>query len=176
MKASQRFGIAVLLALFVAISLAALTPPAAHAADLTVQTIAEAGITPSYAAGASGGDKFSNGAEDVFCHIKNLTTATSVTVTIPANANARTATGVGAVTKADAGAAVAGGADKMFGPFPRLAFNGSDGKVSINYSAMPLACQGGANAGVVCTVDSQCPSSTCASGIRVGCFKVPRTR
>ena len=159
-----------------AVALVMATPPVAHAADITVQTVTEAGVVPSYAGAATGGDRFANGAEDVVCHAKNLTAATSITVTIPANDNTRDATGLGPVTKADGGSAVAAGAEKLFGPFPRLAYNGSDGKVSITYSSVPLACQAGSNAGAVCTVDSMCPGSTCSAGLRVACFRVPRTR
>lgn len=159
-----------------AFALVSALPPAAHAADIAVQTVTEAGVVPSYTGAAAGGDRFANGGEDVACHAKNLTAATSITVTIPVNDNTREATGLGPVTKPDGGSAVAAGAEKLFGPFPRLAYNGSDGKVSITYSSVPLACQAGSNAGVTCTVDSECPSSTCAAGLRVACFRVPRTR
>lgn len=104
-------------------------------ATLAVQTITEAGIVPNFVAAAAGGDRFANGGEDVVVHVKNGGGA-PITVTIASNDTTREATGLGPVTKADAGGSVANAAEKIFGPFPRLAFSGADGRVSIAYSAV----------------------------------------
>ncbi|RJX18505.1 MAG: hypothetical protein C4570_06400 [Ammonifex sp.] len=97
-------------------------------AQLTVQNIALAGLTPSYAAAAAGGDNFTNDGR-AFLHVKNGS-ASSINVTVdsavPCNQG----------FDHDITVAVAAGADKMIGPFDPERFNDSTGKVNVTYSAV----------------------------------------
>lgn len=101
-------------------------------AELTVQEIAEAGLTASYTAAAAGGDSLKNDGR-TFLHVKNGG-AGSTTVTVTAQRTAANVQGMGGLTKGNAGGAVAAGAEGFFGPFPSLAFNDATGKVAIGYS------------------------------------------
>lgn len=100
-------------------------------ATLTAQQIARAGLAPTYAAVAAGGDEFANPDGNIFAHVKNGSGG-SLTVTIASQATA--APGL-AVT--DLSVTLADGADKMIGPFPMgtsAGFNDADGKVQLTYS------------------------------------------
>ena len=105
-------------------------------AALTVQTVAEAGITPSYASAAAGGDTAKNENGDVFLHVKNTNGATR-TVTVTAQTTAASPPGMGAMTKANVSVVVpATTGDKMIGPFAPLAFNDSSNNLVITYTAV----------------------------------------
>lgn len=101
-------------------------------ATLTVQTITEAGVSPTYATASSGGDKFPNARGDTYLHVKNGG-ASAITVTIEAQTTSRVIAGFGTVTKSDGGGSVAAGGEKIFGPFPIAAFNDTSGDVSVTY-------------------------------------------
>lgn len=85
------------------------------------------GLAATYAAASAGGDKFDPG-EHVMAHVKNASAA-AVTVTIV------TPNTVVGLAVADAGGSVPAGGDRFFGPFPREHFAGSDGLVSVTWSA-----------------------------------------
>jgi len=103
---------------------------------LTVQTVAEAGLLATYvAATAGGGDEIPNDNEDVVLHAKNGS-GVSITVTIAAALASASVQGYGTMSKASAGGAVAAGAEKFFGPFPKAAFNNANGRVPVTYSAV----------------------------------------
>ncbi len=99
-------------------------------ATLTTQNITRLGITPTYAAAAGGGDRFTPAA-NTFLHVKN-TSAGAITVTIvtpneafPNVATADVAVSVPATT-----------GDKMIGPLPYERFAASDGLGDITYSGV----------------------------------------
>lgn len=96
-------------------------------AELTLQVVSLAGVTPSYVAANAGGDTFVNNGRVLF-HVKNGGGA-SITVTF-------TATGsyLG-VDLEDVAVSVGAGSEKVVGPFPPGAFN-SSGSVGVGYSAV----------------------------------------
>lgn len=99
-------------------------------ADLTTQAINRAGIGPTYAAAAGGGDKFIPG-KDVFLHAKNGSGgALTVTIVTP-----KTVSGEAIEDRA---VSVPAGAERMIGPFPKSLFaNPADsGKAAITYSGV----------------------------------------
>lgn len=104
-------------------------------ADLTVQTVVEAGIIPTYAAAAGGGDAIPGNDGQIMLHVKNGGGG-SITVTIAAQTTAGVTPGLGPVSKANAGGSVANASEKMFGPFPVVAFNDGNGKVQVTYSGV----------------------------------------
>jgi hypothetical protein len=98
-------------------------------AVLTVQQVALAGLTPTYAAAAAGGDSFANDGE-VFLHVKN-TNAAARTVTV---ASQRPATpGLAPANNAVVVPLTVG--DKMIGPFDPTVWNDTNGLVQITYTA-----------------------------------------
>jgi hypothetical protein len=105
-------------------------------ADLTVQSITEAGLAPSTSSAAGGGDTFTNdSSERTFLQVTNGS-GSSITVTItPTNAS-RSVPGFGTMTKANGGGTVANGATKLFGPFPSASYNNASDKVSVSYSGV----------------------------------------
>ncbi len=104
-------------------------------AALTIQTIAEAGLAPSYASVAAGGDTARNENGDVFLHVKN-TNGASRTVTVAAQRTTATPPGMGATAKANVAVVVpATTGDMMIGPFATLAFNDANNDIAITYSA-----------------------------------------
>lgn len=102
-------------------------------ATLSVQTIVEAGVTPTYAAVAAGGDVAANTGRE-FIHVKNSSGANAYTVTVTAQNTSPTKPGFGTCTRASAVVAVATSGEEMIGPFPTGAFNNSSGQVAITYS------------------------------------------
>lgn len=97
-------------------------------AVLTVQTIAIAGLEPTYAAAAGGGDSFPN-TGDQFLHVKNGGVGdVTVTLTTPAT--------VEGVAIADPTVVVTAGEDRMIGPFPPSIFNDGNGRVAVGYSGV----------------------------------------
>ena len=105
-------------------------------AQLTIQKVAEAGITPAYASATSGGDKVKNANGDIMLHVKNTNAATR-TVTVTAQRTTATPPGMGSTTKANVAVVVpATTGDKMIGPFPTLAFNDAGNDLVISYDAV----------------------------------------
>jgi hypothetical protein len=97
-------------------------------AELTVQDIALAGITPSYASAAAGGDEFLNNGR-TFLHVKNGG-GSPINVTITSQYSDPP---VG-TDNDDTVVAVTNAEERIIGPFPRVAFNNSSEKVQVAYS------------------------------------------
>ena len=101
-------------------------------ATLTTQNITRAGVIPTYAAAAGGGDRFTPG-NTTFLHVKNGSGG-ALTVTVAATkvpiANMTTTNVVTSVTTAAAG--------WLIGPFPPEQFNATDGSglADITYSGV----------------------------------------
>ena len=97
-------------------------------ATLTVQQVTRAGITPSYASCAGGGDEFANDGKTLI-HVKNgHTSPQTVQVTIQ-----KTVDGESAGTK---DVAVTNAQERMIGPFPTDIYNDNNGKVQLTYSGV----------------------------------------
>jgi hypothetical protein len=97
-------------------------------ATLATQAVALAGLNPTYATAAAGGDKVECGDRN-FVHIKNGS-ASSVTVTLTATASVR-GQAVSNLT-----VAVAASSERFIGPIqPDLLQNSADGLCAIGYSA-----------------------------------------
>ena len=103
-------------------------------AELTVETVLEAGLQPSYVAAASGGDSFKNDGKTIV-HVKNGD-ASPHTPTFVAQKTAVDVSGYGATAKVDGGSAVPATDDEFFGPFPTTAFNDLNGLCQITYDAV----------------------------------------
>lgn len=103
-------------------------------AALSIQSIVETGIVPSFTAAAGGGDTFVNDG-NVYLHVKNGGGG-SITVGITAQKTSATVPGRGTLTKANGGGAVAAGAEKLFGPFPPTSFNNASGQCAVTYTAV----------------------------------------
>lgn len=99
-------------------------------AVLTVQSISRAGVVPSYAAAAGGGDSFRPDTH-TFLHAKNGSGG-SITVTVVTPNTDPIGNAV-----ADLAIPIAAGAEKMIGPFPAPYFaNPSTGNADITYSGV----------------------------------------
>lgn len=99
-------------------------------ADLTIQTVARAGVAPSYASCAAGGDKFIPDS-DTFVHIKNGSGgALTATFATPGDVHGEAI--------ADRAVSVPAGGERMIGPFPKNLFadNADSGKAAITYSGV----------------------------------------
>ena len=97
-------------------------------ATLSTQVVALAGITPTYASAASGGDKVAP-SERTFLHVKNGG-GSPITVTLAATASVRGQT----VTSPTVSVPASG--EKMIGPLTADLFAGaSDGLVAVTYSS-----------------------------------------
>jgi hypothetical protein len=111
-------------------------------ATLTIQSVTEAGSTPTYAAVAAGGDVVENRRGDTVLVVVNGSGG-NLTVTITAQNTTADNPIYGAVTKADATVVIANGATGMIGPFRNQAFNNSSGQIAIGYStdtSVTIAC------------------------------------
>lgn len=97
-------------------------------ATLSVQTVALAGITPSYVAAALDGDEFVNSGREMI-HVKNGHTS-PWTVTV----NSQLACSQG--FDHDAAVVVTNAQERMIGPFPKSRFDDATGKVQITYSGV----------------------------------------
>jgi hypothetical protein len=99
-------------------------------AILTTQAITRAGVTPSYAAVAGGGDACEVG-DDIYLHFKNTNAATcTVTLAIPSGASPYsnvTFTNVAVVIPATTG-------DKLIGPVSALFKDPTTGLCTITYT------------------------------------------
>jgi len=98
-------------------------------ATLTTQTITRAGLGPTYATAAGGGDKCKPG-DRVFLHVKNgHSSAQTVTVVTPGTFDGQAIEDL-AVSVPNAG-------ERMIGPItPSLFRNSADGLASITYSGV----------------------------------------
>lgn len=96
-------------------------------ATLSVQTIVRAGITPTFAAVAAGGDEFPNDG-NTYVEIINSSGANSYTVTFTTPAS------VQGVALENPTATVGTSVRKKIGPFPTRLFNTSDGRVAVAYT------------------------------------------
>ena len=103
-------------------------------ATITVQTITESGITPTFASATAEGDVMDNDGK-TFLLVKNNRTDTSTTVTVTAQVTSFDVGAFGPLTKSNASLTISAGAEGMIGPFAPLAFNTNDSQISITYTA-----------------------------------------
>src|SRR5512139_1264127 len=96
-------------------------------ATLSVQTIALAGITPTFAAVAAGGDEFPNDGS-TYVEIVNSSGANSYTVTFTTPAT------VEGVAVENPTVTVGTSGRKKIGPFKASVFNNSSGRVAVGYT------------------------------------------
>ncbi len=97
-------------------------------ATLATQLVTRAGVIPSYAAAAGGGDAFTPG-PTVWLHAKNASGG-SITITVVTSKTDAIGNPV-----ADNTIAIAAGAEKAFGPFPYEHYaDNATGLGSITYS------------------------------------------
>jgi hypothetical protein len=111
-------------------------------ATLTIQSITEAGATPTYAAVAAGGDVVDNRKGDTVLAVVNGSGG-NLTVTITAQNTTADNSSYGALTKANASFIIANGATGMIGPFRANAFNNGSDQIAIGYStdtSVTIAC------------------------------------
>lgn len=96
-------------------------------ATLTVQVIARAGLTPTLAAAASGGDEFANEGY-TFVEVVNAHASASRTITIVTQST------VDSQAVADRTVVVAGPARAFIGPFATGTYNTANDRVQLTYS------------------------------------------
>jgi hypothetical protein len=95
---------------------------------LAAQVVSIAGLNPTYAAAAAGGDEFANNGRRML-HVQNGS-GSSITVTI-------TTPGTTAgLSIADPAVTVPNSGSRMIGPFPTGLYNAADGNVDVAYSAV----------------------------------------
>ena len=101
-------------------------------AELTVQEIDNAGLTPTFDSAASGGDVFNNSGR-TFLYVKNgdgsphdVTISLNKTITI----------GGIELTISDPTITVAAGDNTMIGPFEKGWYDDSNGQVNVNYDGV----------------------------------------
>jgi hypothetical protein len=105
-------------------------------ATLTVVTSAEAGVATADTSAASDGDEFVNTGREVLVVVNSHSSDNDINVTIAAQTTSFTDPVLGTLTKANQVVAVNEGVTKVIGPFPTAAYNDSNGKVQITYSAV----------------------------------------
>ncbi len=98
-------------------------------ATLTAQQIDSAGIAPTYAGAAAGGDEFAHAA-DVFLHVKNSDTSAH-TASVVSQFDASPG-----IAAADLDIAVPAGEERIAGPFNGRVFANADGNVELTYDAV----------------------------------------
>lgn len=101
-------------------------------AVLTVQQVALAGLTPTYASAGVAGDSFANDG-NVMLHIKN-TNAAARTVTVVVGVGRPAVPGYTPTNNAVVVPLTVG--DKMIGPFDPTVWNDANGLVQLTYSAV----------------------------------------
>ena len=105
-------------------------------ATLTVQNIAEAGLTPSFASAAGGGDAFAiDNQNRHFLYVKNGSGG-AITVTITAQNSPNAERTFGQVTRAIIAVSVGAGSEEMIGPIPYAAFADASGLAQVTYSGV----------------------------------------
>jgi hypothetical protein len=97
-------------------------------AILTSQHVTQAGLAPSYATAAGGGDKFAPG-NNVFVHVKNGG-GSPVDVTFDSKTPSNYGTDENLVVSVPASG------ERMVGPFSAGRFAGTDGLVDVSYSGV----------------------------------------
>ncbi|HYE86260.1 MAG TPA: hypothetical protein VEA16_07885, partial [Vicinamibacterales bacterium] len=102
-------------------------------AVLSVQKIVKAGLTPSLAAAAGGGDSWQNTGRE-FLEVANGGGG-SINVTIAAQAGACATYGV-TNSAHDIVVAVGAGVTKRIGPIDPIAYNDANGRAQITYSGV----------------------------------------
>lgn len=102
-------------------------------ATYTVQTVSDAGVTPSLVAVAASDNFADDGSGRTFVEVNNAGGA-AITVTVPAQTATVTVPGVGSVTVPNISVSVTNGQRRFIGPFT-LAYRNSSGLVTVNYSA-----------------------------------------
>ena len=105
-------------------------------ATLTVVTSAEAGVATADTSATSDGDEFVNTGREVLVVVNSSSSDNDINVTITAQTTSFTDPVLGTLTKANQVVAVNEGVTKVIGPFPTAAYNDSNGKVQITYSAV----------------------------------------
>ncbi len=95
---------------------------------LATQQVNLSGITPTFAAAAAGGDKFTPGDTTIIELING--SGAAITVTVDSKVNSNQGTDVNPT------ATVAAGARHKIGPFPAQRFGGNDGQGDITYSGV----------------------------------------
>lgn len=104
-------------------------------ATLTVQTVVEAGIAPSYAAAATADEFVNPSDQSVFVHYKN-TNAAARTITVLKQKASVAVPDYGALALSDLAVNLpANTGDVMLGPFPAGKYNDGNGKVQLTLSA-----------------------------------------
>ena len=104
-------------------------------ATIAIQTINDAGRTPTYAAATTGAGDVADNAGNMFLHVKNGS-GSEVTVTVTAQTTTVESQQYGTLTKANVTKAIAGGADAFIGPFKTKAFNNASNQIVVTYSAV----------------------------------------
>lgn len=105
-------------------------------AVLTVNSLAETGLTVTTVSAAAGGDKFDNPTDErTFLQVTNGGGG-SINVTISKQQSTLNAPGYGALTLADRVVAVGAGVTKLIGPFPAALYNDANGQVNVGYSGV----------------------------------------
>jgi len=104
-------------------------------ATLTRQQITSSGLAATYSSAAGGGDVVDNTDGKTWLHVKNAS-GSSINVTITAQVASAGFDGYGTLTVSNIVVAVAAGAEKFIGPFPRNAYNNSSNQLAISYSAV----------------------------------------
>ncbi|MCW2899701.1 MAG: hypothetical protein JWO67_1966 [Streptosporangiaceae bacterium] len=97
---------------------------------LAIQTIKAGGVTPTYAAATSGGDKVSLSSPNTFIHVKNGS-ASSVTVTVTTQNNAYKG-----LTVPDRTVIVAAAGEAMIGPLDPALHSDINVQASVGYTAV----------------------------------------
>ena len=105
-------------------------------ATLTVAQSSEAGVATGDTSANSGGDEFVNTGNEVIIAVNSHGSDNDINITITAQTTSFTDPVLGTLTKANQVVACNEGVTKMIGPFPPAAFNDSNGKVQITYSAV----------------------------------------
>lgn len=97
-------------------------------ATLSIQKPTLAGLAPTYAAAAGGGDQFPNDGATIL-HVKNGSGG-ALTVTV----DSKTPSNYG--TDVDVTVSVPAAGERMIGPFPKARFDDVNGNVQVTYSGV----------------------------------------
>ncbi len=97
-------------------------------ATLAIQTISKAGIVPSLAAAAGGGDEFANNGE-TFLWVNNGG-GSQITVTLVTQAT------LDGLAVADRAVTVNAGQQKFIGDLEKAVYNDANGRVQVTYSGV----------------------------------------
>lgn len=109
-------------------------------ATQTVQNVTRAGVNPTYASAAVGGDEFVNTGKELI-HIKNGDSS-NMTLTVATQGT------VDGQAVADRTVVVPLGGETVLGPFPTSVYNDTNNKVQLTYSSVTSLTLGILNVGV----------------------------